>query len=98
MIVLLIFLSQFDVQDRGKAPAVSTELIAAPSDRDIVETPNFTIMLKKKITKINLEVMRILDEENIPFEELMKRLSDLRAQARCYEVSSNESLIITKVQ
>ena len=98
MIVLLIFLSQFDVQDRGKAPVVSTEPIATPSDHDIVETPNLTIMLKKKIKKINLEIMRILDEENIPSEEMMKRLSDLRAQAHRYEVSSNESLLITKVQ
>ena len=98
MIVLLIFLSQFDVQDRGKAPVVSTEPIATPFDDDIAETPNVTIMLKKKIKKINLEIMRILDEENIPSEEMMKRLSDLRAQAHRYEVSSNESLVITKVQ
>ena len=49
MIVLLIFLSQFDVQDKGKAPAVSTEPITTPSDDDITETPNVTIMLKKKI-------------------------------------------------
>ena len=42
--------------------------------------------------------MRILDKENIPSEEMMKRLSDLRVQARRYEVSSNESLVITKVQ
>ena len=42
--------------------------------------------------------MRILDEANIPSEEMMKRLSDLRVQARRYEVSSNESLVITKVQ
>lgn len=98
MIVLLIFLSQFDVQDSGKAPVVSTEPIATPFDHDIIETPNFTIMLKKKITKINLVVMRILDEENIPSEEMVKRLFDLRAQAHRYEVSSNESLLITKVQ
>ena len=49
MIVLLIFLSQFDVQDKGKAPAVSTEPLATPSDEDIAETPNFTKMLKKRI-------------------------------------------------
>ena len=49
MIVLLIFLSQFDVQDKGKAPAVSTESLAMPSDEDIAETPNVTKMLKKKI-------------------------------------------------
>ena len=42
--------------------------------------------------------MRIFDEENISSKEMMKRLSDLRAQARHYEVSSNESLVITKVQ
>ena len=42
--------------------------------------------------------MRILDEANIPSKEMMKRLSDLRVQAHHYEVSSNESLVITKVQ
>ena len=42
--------------------------------------------------------MRILDEANSPSEEMMKRLCDLRAQARHYEVSSNESLVIKKVQ
>ena len=98
MIVLLIFLSQFDVWDKGKAPAVSTEPLAMPSNDNIAETPNVTIMLKKKITKINLEIMRILDKANIPSEEMMKRLSDLRAQARRYEISSNESLVIKKVQ
>ena len=55
-------------------------------------------MLKKKIKKINLEIMRILDEANISSEEMMKRLSDLRVQARHYEVSNDESLVITKVQ
>ena len=49
MLVLLIFLSQFDVQDKGKAPIVSTEPVAMPFDDDIAETPNVTIMLKKKI-------------------------------------------------
>ena len=39
MIVLLIFLSQFDAQDKGKAPVVSIEPIAIPFDDDIVETP-----------------------------------------------------------
>ena len=69
-----------------------------PSDDNIAETPNVTIMLKKKITKINLEIMKILDEANIPSEEMMKRLSNLRAQAHRYEVNNNESLVITKVQ
>ena len=41
--------------------------------------------------------MKILDEANMESKEMMKRLSDLRAQAFCYEVSSNESLVITKV-
>ena len=82
MIVLLIFLSQFDVQDKGKARAVSTKPLATPFDDDIAETPNVTIMLKIKIKKINLEIMKILDEANIPSEEMMKRLLDLRAQAR----------------
>ena len=49
MIVLLIFLSQFHVQDKGKALVVSTEPIATPSNDDIAETRNVTIMLKKKI-------------------------------------------------
>ena len=49
MISLLIFLSQFDVQDKGKAPAVSTEPLATPSNEDIAETPDFTKMLKKRI-------------------------------------------------
>jgi len=49
MIVLLIFLSQFDVQNKGKVPTVSIESIATPSDDDIAEIPNVTIMLKKKI-------------------------------------------------
>ena len=40
--------------------------------------------------------MKILDEENISPEEMMKRRSDLRAQACRYEVSSNESLVIEK--
>ena len=40
--------------------------------------------------------MRILDEANIPSEEMMKRLCDLRAQACHYEVSNNESLVIKK--
>ena len=31
-------------------------------------------------------------------EEMMKRLSNLRAQARRYEVRRKESLVITKVQ
>ena len=107
MIFLPIFLSQFDVQDKGKAPTVSTEPLATPSDEDIletpfdediIETPNVTKMLKKKIKKINKEIMRILDEATSPSEETMKRLCDLRAQARRYKVSSNESLVITKVQ
>ena len=99
MIALLIFLSQFDVQDRGKAPAISTEPLATPSsDDDIADTPDVTIMLKKKIKKINKEIMRILDEANSPSEETMKRLCDLRAQASRYKVRSNESLVITKVQ
>ena len=98
MIVLLIFLSQFDVQDKGKAPAISTEALATPSDEDIVETPNVTKMLKRKFLKINLEIMKILDEANMESEEMMKRLLDLRVQAHHYEVSSNESLVITKVQ
>ena len=42
--------------------------------------------------------MKILDEANIPSEKMMKRLLDLRVQARRYEVSSNESLVIKKVQ
>ena len=42
--------------------------------------------------------MRILDEANSPSEETMKRLCDLRVQARHYEVSSNEYLVIKKVQ
>ena len=42
--------------------------------------------------------MKILDEENMESEEMMKRLLDLRVQAHRYEVSSNESLVITKVQ
>ena len=49
MMVLLIFLSQFDVQDKGKAPAVSIEPLDMPSNEDIAETPNVTKMLKKKI-------------------------------------------------
>ena len=40
--------------------------------------------------------MKILDEANIPSEEMMKRLSHLRAQTCRYEVSSNESLVIQK--
>ena len=35
---------------------------------------------------------------NMEFEEMMKSLLDLRAQACHYEVSINESLVITKVQ
>ena len=42
--------------------------------------------------------MRILDEATSPSEETMKRLCDLKAQACRYKVSSNESLVITKVQ
>ena len=42
--------------------------------------------------------MEILNEPNSPSKEMMKRLSDLRVQAHRYEVSSNESLVITKVQ
>ena len=98
MIVLLIFLSQFNVQDKVKALAVSVEPLAMPYDEDIAETPNVTKMLKRKIKKINLEIMKILDEANMEFEEMMKRLSDLRAQYCRYEVSSNEYLVITKVQ
>ena len=49
MIVLLIFLSQFDVHDKGKVATVSTEPLAMHSDEDIVETPNFIKILKKKI-------------------------------------------------
>jgi hypothetical protein len=59
MIVLLIFLSQFDIQDKGKVAAVSTEPLAIHSDEDIVDTPNFIKLLKKKIRQINLEAMRI---------------------------------------
>ena len=55
-------------------------------------------MLKTKMKKMNKEIMRILDEANSPLEEMMKRLCDLRAQAPRYKVSSNESLVITKVQ
>ena len=97
MIVLLIFLSQFDVQDKGKAPTVSTEPLATPSNEDIAETPNVTKMLKRK-NKFNLEIIKILDEANMESEEMMKRLLDLRAQAPRYEVSNNESLVIKKVQ
>lgn len=99
MIVLLIFLSQFDVQDKGKAVVVTTEPLAMHSDEaDIANTPNFIKMLKKKIRQINLEAMRILDEANMEPEEMRKRLSKLKAQAQRYEVSSNEYLVITKVQ
>ena len=49
MIVLLIFLSQFDVQDKGKATVVSIKPLAMTSDEDIAETPNVTKILKKKI-------------------------------------------------
>ena len=42
--------------------------------------------------------MKLLDEANMEFEEMMKRLPDLRVQAHHYEVSNNESLVITKVQ
>ena len=47
MIVLLIFLSQFDVQDKGKAATISTDPLAMHSDEDIADTPNFIKMLKK---------------------------------------------------
>ena len=98
MIVLLIFLSQFDVQDKGKVAAVSTKPLAMHFDEDIADTPNFIKILKTKIRQINLEAMRILDEANMEPKEMRKRLSDLKAQAQCYEVSSNEYLVITKVQ
>lgn len=66
MIVLLIFLSQFDVQDKGKVVAVTTEQPNMHSDEaDIADTPNFIKMLKRKIRQINLEAMRILDEANM---------------------------------
>ena len=53
MIVLLIFLSQFDVQHKGKAVAVTTEPPDMHSDEaDIVDTPNFIKMLKKKLGKL----------------------------------------------
>ena len=82
MIVLLIFLSQFDVQDKGKAVAVNIEPLAMHSDEaDIADTPNFIKILKKKIRQINLEAMRILDEANMELEEMRKRLSDLKVQA-----------------
>lgn len=42
--------------------------------------------------------MRILDEANMEPEAMRKRLSELKAQAQRYEVSSNEYLVITKVQ
>ena len=42
--------------------------------------------------------MKILDEANMEPEEMRKRLSDLKVQAQRYEVSSNEYLVITKVQ
>ena len=42
--------------------------------------------------------MKFLDEANMESKQMMQRLSDLRAQAHRYEVSSNESLVITKVQ
>ena len=48
MIVLLIFLSQFDVHDKDKAPEVSNKPLAMPSNEDIAETPNVTKMLRKK--------------------------------------------------
>jgi hypothetical protein len=97
MIVLLIFLSQFDVQDKGKTPA-TIEAIATPSDDDhFADSPNVTIMLKKKIKQINLEIMGILYEAN-PTEEMLMRLSELKALACRYQISSNESLVITKFQ
>ena len=52
MIVLMILLSQFYVQDKGKAPAVSIEPLAMPSDEDIAETPNVTKILKKKFKNL----------------------------------------------
>ena len=94
MIVLLIFLSQFDVQNKGKALVVSIEPLAMPSNGDIAETPNVTKMLKRKFLKINLEIMKILDEANMESKEMMKILLDLRVQSHHYEVSSNESLVI----
>ena len=53
MIFLLIFLSQFDVQDKGKVVAVTTEPLDMHSDEaDIANTPNFIKMLKKKLGKL----------------------------------------------
>ena len=45
MKVLLIFLSQFDFQDRGKAPAPPEAV--TPSDEDIPDVPNLLYMMKK---------------------------------------------------
>lgn len=53
MIVLLIFPSQFDVQDKGKAAAVTTKPLNMHSDEvDIADTPNFIKMLKKNLGKL----------------------------------------------
>ena len=94
MKVLLIFLSQFDVEDRGKAP--TTTEAATPFDEDILDVPNLTYMRKKKIKNINLEIMGIFSEPN-PTKEMVKRQHELMAQTHCYEVSSNISLVIKKI-
>ena len=53
MIVVLIFLSQFDVQDKGKATTVTTKPPDMYSDEaNIADTPNFIKMLKKKLGKL----------------------------------------------
>lgn len=97
MIVLLIFLSQFDVQDKGKAPS-TIEAIATPEDDDhFADSPNVTIMLKKKMKQINKEIINILYETN-PTEKMLLRLTELKVLACRYQVSNNESLVITKFQ
>ena len=95
MKVLLIFLSQFDFQDRGKPPTPLE--VVTPSNENIPDVPNLWYMIKKKLRNINLEIMAILDDPN-PTEELLKRQHDLIAQTHFYEVSSNESLVIKKAQ
>lgn len=43
-----------------------------PSDDDIAKVPNLSYMMRKKLKKINLEIMSIFEDPN-PTEEMLKR-------------------------
>ena len=74
-----------------------TTIEAPTTFDDIIEVPNLTYKMRKKLKKINLEIISVSDEPH-PTEEMLKRQHELIVQARHYKVRNNESLVITKFQ